>query len=128
MRLFLAALSVLPLAAQVTASFSPQGAASLRALTGKRIAGFQLIQVTICAQQAAVLPAGRIYQMANGAGIQTIAPKVASAIVKTTVNRDMHKIAAEMLKAGTLIGATVMGSGLVAASVAWTGGAVLAHG
>lgn len=68
-----------------TVSFAPQGAASLKALTGKRIKGVGLLSATVCSSVPLTVMGGMVYQKANSLGISTINPGDAAVLVRRTV-------------------------------------------
>lgn len=111
----------------VCASFSGQGAAALKALTGKRIVGVQLIAVEICSTHPATFGAGLILQYASALGIQYHSPKIGSAIVQHTTDLNWRNVIINTAKVGTMLAAALTVSGTIAASAAWQTGLVVGH-
>lgn len=111
----------------VCVSYSNQGAQSLKSLTGKVIKGVEIIQATICTDHIAVVPGGRVYQQANGMGIQTIAPKIGQRIVDNAISLNWRTITIDvgMVALGAMSALTV--GGVVAASTGWQRGLTLGH-
>jgi len=101
----------------VCVSYSSQGAASLVALTGKRIAGVEIIQATVCAPRQVSVPGGLIYQQANALGIQTIASKVGMQIVNNTVSLNWRAIVMDTVIVGLGIGSGLTVGGVVSSSI-----------
>lgn len=111
----------------VCVTYSSQGAAALKAMTGKRIKGFQLVQATTCADHDARFGAGRIIQQANAMGIQTISGKAGAAVVQQTVDLNWRKLLMIGVQVGTSVALGVTTSGVVASSKAITTGIALGH-
>lgn len=111
----------------VCVTYSSQGATALRALTGKRIKGFQLVQATTCADHDAKFGAGRIIQQANAMGIQTLSAKTGAAVVQQTVDLNWRKLLILGVQVGTSVALGVTTSGVVTSSKAITTGIALGH-
>ena len=109
------------------ASIAPQGAEALRALTGKRIKGVQVLSVTVCSDVPASISGGMLYQAVARAGIAPISSKLAPAIIERTVDRNWRKIAIELIRSATLIGATLTSSGVITATKTVTNLLIVAH-
>lgn len=99
---------------QVT--FSPQGAAALKALTGKRIPSFQIVSVLACAEtNAASLTGGSVYELAAQAGYQWIDPDAAAVIINRTVAFNGWTLAENALIDGSSFGALLVAGGVIKA-------------
>lgn len=109
--------------AETRISVSPQGAASLKAMTGKRIPGVQILGVTMCSD----VRGGDVYQALNHVGIATIMPRNAVAIVEQTVNRNWRKTALDAGKIGALLAAAFTTSGVIAASPKVASALIVGH-
>lgn len=111
----------------VCVTYSSQGAAALKAMTGKRIKGFQLVQANVCADHDTKFGAGRIIQQANAMGIQTIGGRAGAAVVQQTVDLNWRKLLMIGVQVGTSVALGVTTSGVVASSKAITTGIALGH-
>lgn len=108
-----------PVQLTATVSFSPQGAAALKALTGKQIPGVGMYQVVVCSPSGFPIPAGKVYQIATDHGIAPLAPQTAAALFKRTVSMNWRNIAL-MAGVDASIGIPVLGqAGLVSMSSKW---------
>ena len=111
----------------VTVSYSSQGAAALRAVTGKRIVGFQMVQATVCSGHDAKVPVGLIIQQAGSLGIQTIDNQAGLAIVNKTVSMDWRSLAKIGLVAGLSVGTALTVGGVIHTSIGITRGLTFGH-
>lgn len=84
-------------------SFSPQGAESLKALTGQTIKGVQIIDVNVCSQGAPfAISGGELIQAAVRGGISPIAASIIPAITSKAVRNSKVSIAFNIGKELTL--------------------------
>lgn len=105
-----------PVQMSATVSFSPQGAAALKALTGKQIQGIGIYQLIVCSPSGFPIPAGHVYQVATDHGIAPLAPATAAALFKRTVDHNWRNIAI-MAGVDASIGIPVLGqAGLISMS------------
>lgn len=118
-----------PLRAQ-TVTFSPQGAAALRALTGKRISGFQIVSVMACADaMSAGFSGGEIYQKASQQGYQWIDPMATTAILERTVQFNAANLIPVLLTSGTAGFSLLLSGGIIkATSSSWLTALIASHG
>lgn len=116
-----------PVQMTATVSFSPQGAAALKALTGKQIQGVGMYQVIACSPSGFPIPAGHVYQVATERGISPLAPAVAAALFRRTASLNWRQIA---ITAGVdaSIGIPVLGqAGLISMSSKYIVGLLTGH-
>jgi hypothetical protein len=106
------------LMADVRVSMSPQGAEALKALTGKRVPGVQIVAVTTCSDAAVAISGGALYQAAAGAGIATISARLAPAIIARSVDRNWKKITVDVIGAASGIAAGWAPAGAATALIA----------
>ena len=102
--------------AQITVSFSSQGASVLKALTGKRISGVSLNAVVVCSASPATIPIGRIYQLAAQHGISYLKPEEARALILRTVSFNWTNLLLDALTDGPQGAAFLGASKLVSMS------------
>jgi|SRR6185295_11365174 len=112
----------------VTVSFSGQGAEALRALTGKRIPGIQMVQGTVCSHGTGSVSVGAVIQEAHRQRFQTLLPSVGTAIVQRTVNLNWRNITMNVFRIATGTALMIFTGGTVTASAAVTSGVAYAHG
>ncbi len=75
-----------------TVSFSPQGAAVLEALTGRRIPGIGIHDLIVCSPTGAPVISGSVYQLAVTHGVEPIAPAQARALFRRTASRSVWSV------------------------------------
>lgn len=108
-----------------TVSFAPQGAAVLKALTGKRIPGVGIADVVICSP--APIPAGAVYQTLVRNGVSPIRPASAKALFNRTVALNWRNLLLEAA-ADASIGIPVLGqSGVIKMSAKWVVAILAGH-
>jgi len=121
------ALFALTASGQVTVSFSPQGPASMKALTGKKIATMELLSVIACSKETVQIAGGQFYYQALQSGISPIDPKIAEQIVASNVNRNWANIILNAAGYATLLVPVLGQSRAIPMSKAWTAGLLAAH-
>jgi hypothetical protein len=116
-----------PIVTGVTVTFSSQGDAALKALTGKGLSNFQMIKANICATHDTAFSFGFVTQLANSIGIQDIGKETGTAVVMQSVNRNWKTLAP---KVGSFLIATAVAltvGRVVPASSGWQIGLTLGH-
>lgn len=111
-----------------TVTFSSQGDAALKALTGKGLTDFQVIAATICRwTPGPSFSFGLVTQLANSIGIQTVSKDTGTAIVQQKVAKNWHNLAPKLgaFALATAVGLTV--GGVIPASIAWQRGFTFGH-
>lgn len=112
-----------------TVTFSPQGSAALRALTGKRIGGFQLVSVMACADSMpAGFSGGEIYQKASQQGYQWIDPMATTAILERTVQFNPANLIPVVLTSGTAGFSLLLSGGIIKTTSTWLTALIASHG
>jgi hypothetical protein len=118
---------LLPLAWGQTVSFAPQGAAVLKALTGKRIAGVGIADVVVCSPSGLPIPSGVVYQTLVRNGISPIRPESAKALFNRTVALNWRNLVLEGA-ADASIGIPVLGqSGVIKMTTKWVVAILAGH-
>lgn len=111
-----------------TISFSPQGAESLKSLTGQTIKGVQIVEVTTCSQGAPFgISGGDIVQAAVRGGLSPISSKIVPVITNKAVRRSLPSI---LLTVGTELALelpVLQVSGLIRIGTQVATGLLLAH-
>lgn len=99
-----------------TVSFSPQGLAALKAVTGRNIRGVGIYDLVVCSPTGAFVQGGSVYQTAVGAGISPLGPAEAKFLFTQTVSRSPGNLLLE-IGADASIALPVLGqSGLISMS------------
>jgi hypothetical protein len=110
-----------------TVSFSPQGAKVLETLTGKRISGVGIHDLVICSPLDLPVRAGSVYQLAVAQGISPLSPALATALFRSTVNRNWRNIALD-IGADASVGIPVLGqAGIISMSAKWVTALLSGH-
>ena len=110
-------------------SFSPQGAAALRALTGKRIKGIQIISVIACPATISIpsISGGEIYAESIRQGYQPILPAFARSVVADAVAHNWRVYAIEAFKVASIAGVGLGAGKIVAMSTAALSALTIGH-
>ena len=117
------------LAAAQSISFAPQGAAALKALTGKRIKGIQIVSVIACPATISLpsIQGGEVYREAIARGYEPILPAVARAVVNDTVQKNWRVYALETFKVASIVAAGLGAGGVVKMSAGQLSALVIGH-
>lgn len=119
------AFSTISLFGQANITFSPQGSSVLRALTGKRISGFQIVAAMAC---DFTVSGGQIYEAATQQGYAWTAPEATATLITRTANIDWRNIVPTLLANGTSGAALLVAGGVIHAPAAWLTGLIAGHG
>jgi hypothetical protein len=108
-----------------TISFAPQGAAALKALTGKRIKGIQIVSVVACPATISIptILGGEVYREAMAQGYTPIMPQFARAVVNDAVAKSPGK---RFIEGAALV--TIIGAGIATGKINPTWSRVLLSG
>lgn len=96
----------------ICVSFSSQGAAALKANTGKLIKGFQMVDATIYANHDADVSVGLVIMLARSMGIQTVDNQTGLAIVAKTLSLDWRAVVKLVVVAGLEAGTAITVGGV----------------
>lgn len=108
-----------------TIMLSPQGEAALKALSGKRIKGVQIVSVIACGDR--VLHGGTIYSEAIKAGFAPMPPIVAQAVLNNAVSHNWRFYAIEAFKVVSITAAGLGAGRIVSMSPELLSAMVLGH-
>jgi hypothetical protein len=115
-------------AAGQTISFSPQGAAELKAETGKTIHGFQLVSVLTCSDGEQVVAGGKLYQAAGAAGYAWLDPEASRAVILRASSFTWSRMIPNLIQDASLGFSTLIAARVIAAPAAVLQGLLSAHG
>lgn len=109
--------------------FSPQGASALRALTGKRIPGVQIVSVIACPARISLpsIGGGEIYAESIRQGYQPILLDFAPSVINEAVASNKKQIVLEAFKVASIVAAGLGAGGVVKMSMAEISALVIAH-
>lgn len=84
--------------------FSPQGASALKALTGKRIKGVQIVSVIACPAVISIpsISGGELYSAAITQGYEPILPQFAAAVITDAAASNKWQIALEVFRVASI--------------------------
>jgi hypothetical protein len=127
--LFLVSISI-PAFPQASVTYAGQGAAALKAETGKRIAGFQLVSVIVCspANSGVSVAGGNLYAGATRAGFSTIDADPTYAIIMHTSSIDWRNLAPKLIGDAATAGALFTSGGIISANSSWVTALIASHG
>lgn len=111
-----------------TISIAPQGQQALRALTGKRIQGIQILGAIVCpAEGNTSISGGAVYREAIALGFTPIIPVLAQSVITQAVSHNWRWYAIEAFKVGSIAAAGLGAGRVVAMSSAKLAALVIAH-
>lgn len=112
-----------------TISFAPQGSAALKALTGRRIKGVQIVSIIACPARISLpsISGGEVYAEAIAQGYQPILPAFARAVVNDAVSHNWRVFALEAFKVASIAAAGLGAGGVVKMSAAQLSALVIGH-
>jgi hypothetical protein len=109
-----------------TVTFSPQGAAVLKALTGKRIKGVGIMVAEVCS--TIPVSAGAVYGKASTQGIAWIDPALGKQLINRTVNISWPNLIGAGITDASLLVPLFGAAGIISMAPKWVAALISGHG